>query len=116
MNDLKETRKHEKGVNSGGLGGLEILTLEDCRKCWRLCDGFQVFDLKFGLSTSEVFQGTNFEIILKLFNIREQILPDSKSLIPKILGILWFCLPPEGLESSGRLVGRISTNVHHSQW
>ena len=35
---------------------------------------------------------------------------DFRMFTPEMLVILWFVLPPEGLESSGRRVGRISTN------
>ena len=39
-----------------------------------------------------------------------------KMLSPSFLVILRFFLPPDGLESSGRLVGRISTNFHQNPW
>ena len=39
---------------------------------------FQVFDLKFGFSTSEIFQGTIFEVILRFLNFREFHPPDFK--------------------------------------
>ena len=57
--------------------------------------------------------GTNFEVILRFFKFRYFFSAGFQKVNPQHVGYPAFLvLPPEGLKSSGRLVGRMSTNVH----
>ena len=88
---------------------------------WKCFLNFDVWVLDFcflpqiRIQYIEIFQGTNVQDILRFLNFPAKNIPDFKGLTPNMLVIL-FVLPPEGLESCGRLVRTISTHVRQSPW